>query len=65
MKQEKLRILAVEDNPADFRLLQEYLKEGLLANFELEQTKTIKPFLRMVPAETDLRGEIRFHWRQS
>lgn len=38
----KLRILAVEDNPADYRLLKEYLKEGLGASFEVKQAENFE-----------------------
>ncbi|GEM_PF-5528901 len=51
MKQEKLRILAVEDNPADFRLLEEYLKEGLSGKFEITQAKALKEALKYSSAQ--------------
>lgn len=46
MKQDKLRILAVEDNSVDFRLLQEYLKEGFLTGFEIAHAKTLEEAFR-------------------
>ena len=51
MNQEKLKILTVEDNPADFRLLQEYLKDGFSSNFVLAHAKTIKEALIVSSAE--------------
>ena len=51
MNQEKLKILAVEDNPADFRLLQEYLKEGFPSGFELVHAKTLREALAVSTAE--------------
>ncbi|MDD5678583.1 MAG: PAS domain S-box protein [Kiritimatiellae bacterium] len=43
----KLRILYVEDNPADYRLLEEYLSECLSANFEIKQAESIKGALTL------------------
>jgi PAS domain S-box-containing protein len=40
-----LRILAVEDNPADFRLLTEYLREDPSAHFEVVRAGTLKDAL--------------------
>ncbi len=51
MEHNKLQILAVEDNPADFRLLEEYLKEGLFAGFEITQAKTLKEAFNISSAE--------------
>lgn len=45
MKLDTIHILAVEDNPADFRLLQEYLKEVPSADFKITQAKTLKEAL--------------------
>lgn len=41
-EEEKLRILAVEDSSADFRLLKEFLNEDHALDFELTQAQTIK-----------------------
>lgn len=42
---DKLRILAVEDNPADFRLLTEYLQEDPTGAYELVGACTLKAAL--------------------
>lgn len=46
-----MRILAVEDNPADFRLLREYLTDGLSIEFTLENAQTIREALSLLEAE--------------
>lgn len=50
-KEEKLRILVVEDNPGDYRLLQEYLKEGFLGDSDITQAKTLAEALKATSAE--------------
>ncbi len=40
-----MRILAVEDSPADFRLLGEYLTDGLSIGFTLDNAQTIREAL--------------------
>ena len=45
LEQNKLRILAVEDNPADFRLLKEFLSENSAVDFELIHADTLKDAL--------------------
>lgn len=47
MKQEKIRIMAVEDNTADFRLLEEYLKEDSSADFEITRAESLKDALSL------------------
>ncbi|MBI4835608.1 MAG: sigma 54-interacting transcriptional regulator [Planctomycetes bacterium] len=41
-KREKLRILAIEDNPADFRLIKEFLSENHSTDFELTHAENLK-----------------------
>ena len=45
MREEKITILAIEDNPADLRLLKELLRESLTANFTLTEAQTFKEAL--------------------
>lgn len=42
LKTEKLKILAVEDNAADARLIEEFLKEGLSGNFDFKHSATLE-----------------------
>jgi len=50
-EEEKLRILVVEDNPGDFRLLQEYLKEGFLGDIGVLQAKSLNEAAQATSAE--------------
>ena len=45
-----MRILAVEDNPADFRLLKEHLGEDPAVPFEVVGVQTIREALDLLPA---------------
>ncbi|OGV73185.1 MAG: hypothetical protein A3K19_30135 [Lentisphaerae bacterium RIFOXYB12_FULL_65_16] len=45
-----LRILAVEDNPADFRLLREYLSEAPATSFEVVGAPTMREALELLSA---------------
>jgi len=51
MKPEILRILAVEDNPADFRILQEYLREDSSTEYLVTLAGTLKEAMRLSSAE--------------
>ncbi|MFA5042878.1 MAG: PAS domain S-box protein [Kiritimatiellia bacterium] len=44
----KLRILAVDDNPADARLLREYLSECLAKDYEIKQAGCIREALALL-----------------
>jgi PAS domain S-box-containing protein len=50
MKTDALRILAVEDNPADFRILSEHLRDGHLMDFEVVQAGTLQEALQLLSA---------------
>ena len=49
MKRDALRILAIEDNPADLRLLTEQLREDASTDFEVVQAGTLKRALELLP----------------
>lgn len=51
MRPEILRILAIEDNPADFRLLIELLREYALIQFEVVHAKVLQEALDISSAE--------------
>jgi diguanylate cyclase (GGDEF)-like protein/PAS domain S-box-containing protein len=44
-----VRVLAIEDNPADFRLLQEYLGEASSKDFEVIGAETLKEAILLIP----------------
>ncbi len=48
MAQEKITLLVVEDNDADFRLVTEYLKESPLKLFEVGRAKRLSDAVKMV-----------------
>lgn len=52
MKQDELHILAIEDNPADFRLLKELLSENPATDFELTQAQTLKDALSVLVSQS-------------
>jgi DNA-binding response OmpR family regulator len=44
-----VRVLAVEDNPADMRLLKEYLFEASSTDFEIVGAETLKEAILLIP----------------
>ncbi len=48
VKPDTLHILAIEDNPADFRILNEYLKENPSVDFEIAHAETLKEALELL-----------------
>lgn len=52
MKPGTVRILAVEDNPADYRIIEEYLKGQSVPAFEVTQAATMKKALDLLAAGT-------------
>ncbi len=49
MERDTVRVLAVEDNPADFRLLKEYLRD--YPNFEIVHTGTLQGAMKLLAAD--------------
>ncbi|MBI5951154.1 MAG: PAS domain S-box protein [Chloroflexi bacterium] len=49
MRSNKVRVLAIEDNPADLRLLKEYLSEASSTDFEVVGVGTLKEGLLLIP----------------
>jgi DNA-binding response OmpR family regulator len=43
---ELIKLLVIEDTDADFRLVQEYLKESRLASFEIKRSQTLSDALK-------------------
>jgi PAS domain S-box-containing protein len=49
MSSNTIRVLAIEDNPADLRLLKEQLSEDSRMNFEVIGVETLKDALTLIP----------------
>ncbi len=52
MESTVLRILAVEDNPADLKILSEYLREDPAFDFKLAQAGTMREAIELLSTET-------------
>jgi DNA-binding response OmpR family regulator len=52
MRSNELRILAVEDNPADLRILSEYLREDPSLDFTIDEVGTLKEAIELLSAES-------------